>query len=288
MEQPHGGDRQLWRPCLPQAAAGGGCLALPVAALHLLPVPLPPHPSPLIPCCAESVDMELQSSVSSFLNCAVRCAGNGRGSCGVAAHQLAVRQLRQDVAAPDASANAPRCAAQSPAAALPSPRASPLPTAGGFVCTAHTPTLPLLACSVVWSLVVVVAVSPGILAAILPLSVSYYFIQASIGAACWASLCWWQQRTAVCPWLGGSLPSAAQGWNVRGRRCRCGCCPSRGLPASIPLHPACRPATSGRLVRSSGWTPWPSPPSSDTLARRCRWACPKQRGLLQKGPSKGP
>ncbi|PSC76242.1 multidrug resistance-associated 1 isoform X1 [Micractinium conductrix] len=50
----------------------------------------------------ESVDMELQSSVSSFLNCAV---------------------------------------------------------------------------SVVWSLVVVVAVSPGILAAILPLSVSYYFIQ---------------------------------------------------------------------------------------------------------------
>lgn len=33
-----------------------------------------------------------------------------------------------------------------------------------------------------WSLVVVVAVSPGILAAILPLSLSYYFIQVSCGA----------------------------------------------------------------------------------------------------------
>jgi uncharacterized membrane protein len=35
---------------------------------------------------------------------------------------------------------------------------------------------------VLWSLVVVVAVSPGILAAILPLSLSYYFIQVSCGA----------------------------------------------------------------------------------------------------------
>lgn len=31
--------------------------------------------------------------------------------------------------------------------------------------------------SVLWSLVVVVAVSPGIVAAILPLSASYYYIQ---------------------------------------------------------------------------------------------------------------
>lgn len=40
----------------------------------------------------------------------------------------------------------------------------------------HAPTTPA-PCSVLWSLVVVVAVSPGILAAIFPLSLSYYFIQ---------------------------------------------------------------------------------------------------------------
>ena len=44
------------------------------------------------------------------------------------------------------------------------------------------PACPTHCCSVLWSLVVVVAVSPGILAAILPLSLSYYFIQASSGA----------------------------------------------------------------------------------------------------------
>jgi hypothetical protein len=37
------------------------------------------------------------------------------------------------------------------------------------------------AISVVWSLVVVVAVSPGVLAAILPLSLSYYYIQVWVG-----------------------------------------------------------------------------------------------------------
>lgn len=40
-------------------------------------------------------------------------------------------------------------------------------------------------CSVLWSLIVVVAVSPGILAAILPLTLSYYYIQVGAPSASW-------------------------------------------------------------------------------------------------------